>query len=466
MITIVVNKSIPREKIRRFFSVLAIIGGIVFLCSLIDRSSYRFDERWNAYKAFDRSRAEIFDYAVPLYEENAEEYQQLRLSENDLAMIKSGRLSDSRFFSTDTLDRIVTIRESNGNQFRTINKLFIKQFLTDLFSRYLKNNVMIIVLIISVLFLVCGKDFLFFFSAWGLCLAELAFLEYLGRPIDRVTVLPMLGILFLFMYHNIGDEALYSFRQKTLPVLLILLISSGMLFSEAAVWEPFQLSSDTKALVADIKNEDGLYVCNAGDIVSGYSIFDPPLKDGLVNMVFESGWLTQFPYVNDTLSKHLGTDNLYGSVLSNPELYFVQYSDEARLIYLREHYNPHIGCSFVDNKYGYNIFTYSAPLENASPSEVEWNARFQSKKCSYDDDFFQMSIDLITEINPGPVYLEISDPENETIKYIYKVVETEEGLTCYFDSRDWSNTTQAKCSLYYSDTNGNKKSNKTLYITF
>ena len=47
-----------------------------------------------------------------------------------------------------------------------------------------------------------------------------------------------------------------------------------------------------------------------------------------------------------------------------------------------------------------------------------------------------------------------------------KIVETEEGLTCYFDSKDWSNTAQAKCSLYYSDTDGNKISNKTLYITF
>lgn len=242
-------------------------------------------------------------------------------------------------------------------------------------------------------------------------------------------------------------------------------LSIGLLFALFIEQKPISRTVEAEALVEDIKSEEGLYVCSASDIYRGYSIFDLPMKDGLVNMVFESGWLTQSPYVDHVLMEHLGTDNLYGSILNNPKLFFVQYADDTRLAFLREHYSDKIGCSLVDNKRGYNIYTYAAPLNNVSLSELEWEVDFEAEKCFYDENFYQIRIILEEEIDAEDIYLEICDLENTDAGYIYKAFYSEEGIICNFDSADWADAEQAECHLLYVNEEGNIKSGKSVYIT-
>lgn len=435
---------------KKYIVVVTITVLLVLSMQLVNNVVYRLDDEWVQYAAFNNARTELFDYATPSYEEYSEEYQKLGISENDVKMIRRGMLSDSKIFDTKNLEAIISFRNDNDDEFRSINKTFWGNLFQKIFTEYLKYSYLIIALVISASAFEKKKEqVLLLISAWGLSIAEIAYLEYMGRPIERVVVLPMLALVFVLVYSmpSIATRDI----QTGIVRIVVLILAIGFFMQTAIAQESIARDDHAAEFVESIKDKEGLYVCNASDIYRGYSIFDLPLKDGLENMIFETGWLVQLPYTNHVLKEHLGTDNLYGSVVHNPELFFVQYADQTRLTFLREHYDSNIGCSLVGNECGYNIYTYAAPLENVRITDLQWRIDFSNNKCIYNEEFYELEIVTEQEIKTKDVYLEICDAEHTDVKYVYKVCTDQKKLMCYFEAADWLGVAQAECNLYFVD---------------
>lgn len=431
----IVVKSISRERIQRLLVAVACAATLILSTVIIDKVTYARDDQWKEYLEFNVPRTELFDYTFASYEEKKEEYNRISVSENDLIMIKNGKMLDTQVFSADRLNEIVRIRDQEDS-ICFLNIDFLKRLAAVIATNYLKNSIMIIALILSASTLISRKKWIWVIVNWILGFGELAFLEYMGRPIERVTILPMIGVLFTLLYNGTQDEI--KMQKEKIPIGYIYAVMSSMVFLTASLVtvERVEQSETARDFVQEVKGKEGLYICSASDIYRGYSVFDMPMNGDFENIIFETGWLAQTPIINDNINKYLKTDNLYGAILDNSELYFVQYADRVRLIFLREHYSNRIGCSLIGNECGYNIYTYAAPLSDNRISSDTWKLKFNVSGGQSDEKFYQaeISFDKLTETED--VYLEICDAMDVNKCYIYKAVKNGNEIFCNFDSED------------------------------
>ena len=343
------------KEIGTYIVVFGIVGVLSVGLYVVDRLHYALDEDWKAFTEFNDVRTELWDYGFPDYIENSEIYQSVGISMNDCWFYLCWNM-DNELISTESLQVIADAKDA-----KTFS---MGEFLETYPSSYLKMNVFILFLAVSVLAMGLNRKNIWFVSYgfFAVMLFE-AYFFWAGRHgIPRVDY-SMWVAAVIGLFYAIADDVVLL-KEKSWKWILAVGFAAIMINASDADHLERQaggmLANVNKIFYEPMMSDDEhLYVvlCGPPSVYFSYDFWEPSQKGDLANIYNAYGWEWATEVRQDVL-KQWDITNVYRDGINNEKVYFIVGGLQDTLqTYIRENYDPN--AELVLEKYIFELQVFS-----------------------------------------------------------------------------------------------------------
>ncbi len=340
--------------------------GVVSLFFVINTVFYSTNEAAREYKQYLDARVSLSDYSLPDYETFKQQYQQLGLSQNDIALIEDWSFSDLEFFSTETLQAIANIDNNKVNMF-SITEAFAK-----LFDEIVLNFDFLFISAVAVVgIFITSKKYrymlpILYLGFLSLFLAMCAIGRTTRWVNDGLVMTFMISVLVLIC-------ANYSKRTKSRVNYIVFLILPLLIFNagfyQNDILEPNNF--DGKSYDAELfsvyndvsGNKQNLYLFDllgAPAVENAAHVLVAPPTGIFENVYFLGGWDTGSTVKNAVLENYEVDGSPYRALVQLDNVFLVDSkSYDLKHTFLKQHIADDITMSLVDIASGYYVFGFS-----------------------------------------------------------------------------------------------------------
>lgn len=368
------RKKIFRGTIFFVVSVLMIMG-TRYIFSSINSSIKSKDENWSQYSENHGAWSLLFDYPWPNYEENAEEYLKLGVSENDYIMWQNyANRTDYENLNYERMMQLKLFTKSHEKTFMKKIFLGIKQ----IFTYWSRDTMFYFFLSCCIIFIISERKK--WIDLW--IIVALLFVAYIymvqrGRVMIHTDACMFLAGGVLILYHtNLSFDELEKRKFiRGLGLLVLLFVLFVNRFYDSLSVSPYyyatydDVEKNNKELEILSKDKENLYLFGGLDFgsnfiqsLSGFSKVNKGYLHNIYNMAE-----TALPISALT---NFGVVNPLEEMIDNEHIYFVcsekyQSQIDVVLTYLREHYDENTEVRLVKQTkilYIYSFYTESSAL--------------------------------------------------------------------------------------------------------
>ncbi|MCQ2519446.1 MAG: hypothetical protein MJ107_02825 [Lachnospiraceae bacterium] len=354
---------------------------------------------WKAYNNYENLIINMQDfYGFPDYAAHQSEYEELGLNEHDSIMFKCYVHADNKVFSMDVIEKLDEMAARDFE--RDFSFAYIKQLIQSVLYLACNQTVIMIVLMlfISGAFIVDRRYLPYMGAAICLMLAELGYLYYINRVLERSFILPVIGAFLTLLYivaknnllDSVGDEMkdmpreenqAYKERvlnniesQRTALIIVVLCIMLFAFFTRGmsdikdiptyATTDKESLENLSNELIA---NSDKLYIWDYQSYVDAAMQYASPFDEYPVNWMGNSlvlgAWPVELPLMREIAEPFGDPGNLMEILATNPNAYYVFEHDNPYMTvaaieeFLQDHYS--MEASLVEEKTigGYTVYS-------------------------------------------------------------------------------------------------------------
>ncbi len=350
------------------------MGLLVMGSEFISNSVYRGIPEWNRYLEYNEIRSELLDYELPDYESHRQEYEELGLSLNDYYCLDNWDFADPEVFSQETMEEIVKLREKEHFSLQRIY-LCVKGFLTWSIS-----GLGILVWLLAAWHLLFEKKY--FLVLWTLfvCAAEVVYLYYIGRVLDRVVFVVYLGAVLQLLYicekeSKTQIKQMYSYAGAV-ALLGVSVLISPIRFADLVKRAGYYNNETTLEKLYELRESDYLYIWDVRDyrvIFEGYNILNAMDRGISKNSVCLGGWMMESPFRNQILEQH-GIVNSFEALLMDPDVFLGgdMYIGN-KIQYLREHFNETANFSIYQYEEEFVILAFAYNFEDIRQGTADFD---------------------------------------------------------------------------------------------
>lgn len=350
----------------------AILGVVLALCLGVNFIAYHSNDAWKHYERYNEARTELIDFSMPAYNQYADEYSKIGLSEVDYYFFKSWRYADEQVFSQDKLNQIISFRDASkekvsfakaiennilGAKGRSQEKILLLSFLLTLLA-----------LALSVA--ISSRKYLFYqLMVFVLCNLEMLALLYKGRIAERAFYLPVIlaYIVMMFFVDSVEDTT-----KNKLAVALFMILFTVSIYHISGIkymGDNFKDAVYDKASAQELlgytaDNKDCLY---AMDIITNdlllsksFSPFDNFSEVSHENIALMGGWLVPSPVATKIIRPFGDEYNLFRILAENESAFWISInSPELDILcdYMRMNYGKEV--TIVDRVGVYYICSFA-----------------------------------------------------------------------------------------------------------
>jgi hypothetical protein len=313
------------------------------------------------------------------YEDNADAYAEIGISENDLNLIDHWYFDYDGAASVENLTNIVAVDSADETPAYTGSKavnIFKKEAIRSLKKLDYTGSHLIILFMIAVWMLISlsPRHWLYIFATGGLAACMYLALYYMQRPEYRALYIADIGAAMWLLYAaSVGYKAptesqrnLHSIPMKIMGVCIIIASVMLMLPAHHNIQKSFDKAS-RKVMPSEMTeyiqaHDDSFFVFGTQEKKSSASYITPlkaPDTYADRNIMGAGSWGTMSPYVLNKLRAY-DMENPIRDLIDNDKAYYV---GNKRIKRLTEYYNKWYGgegktivMDNVDNVGGYNIW--------------------------------------------------------------------------------------------------------------
>lgn len=370
-----------RSFLRRSIPFFA-MGALVMGGQLFSTNVYKSIPEWKHYLEYNEIRSELLDYDLPDYETYEEEYREIGISLNDYYCLENWDFGDPKTFSQETLEKILELRENEGFSWGRIRTCLEGIGLWSI------GYLGIFIWLLAVWRLFFDKKY--FYVVWTIfvCLAEIAYLHYIGRVLDRVTFVVYWGaaVQLLCICQNEGQaRGKKRFRPDFAGrKALFTYIGAAALIIGSFLLSPIHLKDLTKRAgyynrdetlekLQGLKESGNLYVWDVRDyrvMFGSYNILNAMNRGVSENSVCLGGWMMESPFRNRILERYNVT-NSFEALLTDPDVFLGgdMYIGN-KIQYLREHFNETANFSVYQYEEEFVILAFAYNFEGIQPGDA------------------------------------------------------------------------------------------------
>ena len=360
------------KNLARYIVPFSCIIVLAFVCKSVDTRSYTDGGEWEAYVEFNKLRAELLDYGFPEYDKNAELYQQLGISKEDLAYYCEWQFGDTELFTAEEMRELVAAKEST-----VISTQSIKEFLTACCSKlmsFLKERLVWNFLFITMVFFVLN---------WkkGCCVLAYQIIQtaviysyfvLIGRYSQRrVDVSYWITVIMVVLFLMMDEKIEIKRNTKKLAAIIGSVIVIGYIGS-MGLWKnvseeiPVESKENAQLILEEIEKDTAhVYMVTVGSSVvdAAWEVKEPIEKGCLNNYHVLGGWQNRSPVTNAVLENY-DIDNPYRDMINNDSVYLIDnLYHESTEIYLQENYDTGAKLVLVKEILGNKIYrAYSGEI--------------------------------------------------------------------------------------------------------
>lgn len=358
------DKSSVSAAVRSLKPYALIVLAVIVLWG-IDYSVYHIDSEWRTYKEFNDIREQVMDYGIPEYQEYAGQYNEIGLSETDVALFRSWTFADRQVFNSDVLNKILKMKEP-----RALSLAEIKTVLFEIIQLYKDYFIVLPILLLFAIELLITKGHFFYpTAAMGILGIELAYLIWAGRFPERavmVCFISTVGMLLLFFEKEpqLGDT---TNLKLILAIMIVACLADYKSYCHPYAKEVIAQNHDETVQFLDYisKQEDKLFVWTIDTSITklqkSYDMLDG-FEYGLhKNSVLAGGWPAQSPFMAEKAEAFGNPYNILELLASNSNVFLVSEEELSKedtlLLYIRQHYNPSAVYNLVEHVNGMYIYS-------------------------------------------------------------------------------------------------------------
>ena len=434
--------------LKKYLVPVLVSTGIVLGTYGYNQYIYQINPEWKEYTQYNTLRTELSDYGLPDYETYQEEYEQIGLAKIDMTMYSLWYFADSDVYSKEVLEKVADLKPENE-----MRGSLLKEFVKELSTNYLRNPLLIlsfVILLFYQIFRQKGYGLLIWWSGI-IMLGELFCLHYMGRPIDRVTVIPLICFLAVVVF-GLETNALNVNCNREISGSLCLVLGIALLVGNIFTLEKKENATEnrdiTLGFLQAISSENALYIWDMRDsrVMSAYDFFDVHIAGTLINSTWDGGWLVPSPILLNKQLQYTSDNNLYRALCYESNVYMIgAYNVDLKLAYLRQHYGDDIACSMYRSINGFNIYAFSNNIQVDSMNNTDWNVTGVTAN-SDRGDFINVEGSIKQSEQGEQYFLEITDNESGKC-YTYKISVGNGQYYSAIYAPDWEESGELRLSL-------------------
>ena len=347
------------QRIVLFIVLLALTGG----CYVFDQMSYKANtgtEALKAYKEYSQARSDVVDFGVyENYDKNAEAYEAIGISENDLYLIDHWYFDYDGAASLDNLRKIKEIDSAGSHESYSVKQAavsFIKSVKRSVRKLGFTGIHIIILCIIALWMLIAlhPRHWIYILATGAFAACLYLALHYLQRPAYRAQYMADIGAAMWLMYtlstaFEHDREVSGTIRRKPLLVMGVCtsLIAAMLLMPLCIRCNKSYDGVTGKKMPAELAeyledHSDSFFVCSTSEKKSSATYLTPwkaPDTKAEKNIIGTGSWGSMSPYVLDKLGAY-GLRNPIKDLIDNNKAYYI---GNKRIKKLTEYYNKWYG---------------------------------------------------------------------------------------------------------------------------
>lgn len=382
---VIVNRNKLKEE--EFLSLKSILLFVIMIAAVLggygfDRLSYNANtatDDLKAYKEYSELRSDIVDYPVyDYYENNAQAYEKIGISENDLHLIDRWYFDYDGAASKENLEAIIAVDRADERPAYTIRQAameFAKETYRSVRTlSYTGIHIVILgILFIWALFALKPKHWIYLISVGVFAVCLYVAVYYMQRPAYRALYIADIGAAAWLLY-AVSAGSLPGERKRpsklSVPAAVIglcVVIAAGMLALPLYknCEKSYENASD-KVMPHEIAeycadHQDCFFVWGTTEKKQGENYIKPwmaPDTEAERNIIGTGSWGTKSPYVLDKLSAY-EMQNPIKDLVDNEKAFYI---GNKKIKRLEEYYNKwysngesEIRLELIDTVGGYEI---------------------------------------------------------------------------------------------------------------
>lgn len=359
-----VNKFSCLKKYIVIFFIFAGTIGCVSLNYIYHDKQYEKDAEWVEYLEWDKNLVKLIDSFFPYYEDDKELYDELGISQADLAYYEAWNVADVEQLSTETLARLVEAKDA----YWVSTKTKIAKFWSVFPMAFLKISVFPYCMLLFGLVLLQSKkkNYLAYLLEVAVLFAAYMYMYISGRVLyNRVDVIVWLGavLTIVYLWEPVAESEILN-RKVIKTVFLCSLagaaISLCAINAEVLRWN-YDSTYEEKILVrqnAISEDKEHLYLCTINVIGTGVSRNPFYIgEEGEISNYYALGsWTVNTPITNQVLSNY-GVTNPYRDAIDNEKVYIIDIKNpEQTEKYIQENYDQNAYMELSHEIGSYNVY--------------------------------------------------------------------------------------------------------------
>jgi hypothetical protein len=345
------------------FAVFVGVLGCAQLAFNYHDKQYSKDAEWVNYLEWYGKVWRLIDDFFPYYEDYAQLYEELGISEADLDYYKSWNIADTEKLSTESLSRLVAVKEA----YWISPKIKFIKFWSVFPMAFTKISVFpyCALLLIFVVIFSKRKNYLAYFLQMVILFAAYMYMYMTGRVLfNRIDVIVWMGFILgvVYLWEPVNE-------RRFLQFLLSAVLGASVVYvcftnADTFRWK-FNHDWEQKLLTRQemiAGDQEHLYLCTID--VLGTGVASNPFyvgKEGeLSNYYVMGGWTVNTPITNQVL-RNYGVENPYRDAIDNDKVYIVDTENPELLErYIQDNYNENAYLELCSNEnaiYIYRVIT-------------------------------------------------------------------------------------------------------------
>ena len=350
------------KKIISFIILLAVAGGC-YVFDGMSQAANRKGPELESYKEYSILRSAVVDFPVyENYENNAQAYEDIGISENDLNLIDHWYFDYDGAASPENLAKIVEISSSDRQDPYTVREA-VRDFTRDTIKSVKKLDftgihiILLIVIAVWALLALSPKHWLYIFATGGLTVCMYLLLYYMQRPQYRALYIADISAAVWLLYSvslYYGDKNNREARSRQIHRKPMAVMGVCTALAAALLLVPL-LSDCTDVYEKNVRkimpqeltdyiteNDSSFFVFGTTEKKSSPGYLTPWKKPDTYadrNVMGTGSWGSKSPYVLDKLAAY-GMTNPIRDLVDNDNAFYI---GNKRIKKLTEYYNKWYG---------------------------------------------------------------------------------------------------------------------------
>lgn len=334
-----------------------------------------YGEKYDAYNAFNSSRASVIDYKVYPYEKIADELEEIGVSANDYTLITSWTFEDPNFITTDLLNKIKALEPGSD----------WKENATGFFDNYVENMLTKEYIFVLVLLSICLLlDYKHMKIVFWYIVAMINMISFYFTVTGRYPSYVKIGILFasiclaLYMvdFANLAGKQGRSLMLTAAAVMFALLpLGNNYYLSQLGKFQFDQTGADMYAYLNNREDDNFLIpTFSSGGmpaIRNSYSVFRTTRGGTYRNVIGLGGWSTGNP---DVVASY-NAQGIYSALrqIADENVYLLTDVNAVKMLqtYLYEHTGKTSTYALTNVVYGTTIYKVTTDFKIDSNQEIQ-----------------------------------------------------------------------------------------------